>query len=47
MSLLKYFGAACLGLAVMAVAVSAQETETKVVDEVVAQVNDVSLHFRA
>lgn len=40
MSLLKYFGAACVGLAMMVAAAPAQETETKVVDEVVAQVND-------
>jgi peptidyl-prolyl cis-trans isomerase SurA len=40
MSLLKYFGTASLGLVVMAGAAFAQETETKVIDEVVAQVND-------
>ncbi len=40
MSLLKYLCVACVGLAMMTMTVAAQETETKVVDEVVAQVND-------
>ncbi|MEP6944517.1 MAG: peptidyl-prolyl cis-trans isomerase [Acidobacteriota bacterium] len=40
MSLSKYLIAALIGIAMMAVGASAQETETKVVDEVVAQVND-------
>lgn len=40
MSLTKYLSAALVGIAMMAAAAAAQETETKVVDEVVAQVND-------
>ncbi len=40
MSLSKYLSAAFIAIALTAAAVSAQETETKVVDEVVAQVND-------
>src|SRR6476660_4270773 len=40
MSLTKYLSAALVGIEMMAAAASAQETETKVVDEVVAQVND-------
>ncbi len=40
MKLVKYTALVCLCLAIAATAVIAQETETKVVDEVVAQVND-------
>jgi PPIC-type PPIASE domain/SurA N-terminal domain len=40
MNLSKYLSAALIGIAMMAAIASAQETETKVVDEVVAQVND-------
>ncbi len=40
MDLVKYFLLASLAFLVAAAGVSAQETETKVVDEVVAQVND-------
>jgi hypothetical protein len=40
MKIVKYFGLACLGLVLGASTIVAQETETKVVDEVVAQVND-------
>jgi len=40
MNLSKYLSAALVGIAMIASAAVAQETETKVVDEVVAQVND-------
>lgn len=40
MKLVRFIGLSCLGLALFAVPAFAQETETKVVDEVVAQVND-------
>lgn len=40
MKLSIQFGIALVGIAMLATAVAAQETETKVVDEVVAQVND-------
>lgn len=40
MKLSIQFGIALIGIAMLASAVAAQETETKVVDEVVAQVND-------
>lgn len=40
MKLSIQFGIALIGIAMLATAVAAQETETKVVDEVVAQVND-------
>ena len=40
MSLLKHLVLAMVGMALMAASVAAQETETKVIDEVVAQVND-------
>ncbi len=40
MKLSIQFGIALVGIAMLASAVAAQETETKVVDEVVAQVND-------
>ncbi len=40
MKLSRQLGIALVGIAMLASAVAAQETETKVVDEVVAQVND-------